>query len=105
VRLFRVQEGAGHRLDEIYDYTRDTWGEAQADLYMQGLFTQFEAIAERRVPWRQIPAEFGVEGFLCRYKSHFIYWKVLGDGAVGIVTILHARMHQIERLQEAFPGD
>jgi hypothetical protein len=27
-----------------------------------------------------------------------------GDGAVGIVTILHERMHQIDRLHEDFGG-
>jgi toxin ParE1/3/4 len=99
---YRVQDGAGHRIDEIYAYTRDAWGEAQAQKYVRGLFDHFEAIAERRFPWRPIPAEFGVDGFVSRYEKHFVYWKLLGDGDVGIVTVLHARMHQIERFQEDF---
>ncbi len=36
-----------------------------------------------------------------------MYWKLLSDGKVGIVTILHERMHQIERLKDdlhARPG-
>ena len=97
---FRVQDGAGHRLDEIYTYTRETWGEAQADHYLRGLFERFEAIAQRRFPWRAVPVEFGVQGYVCRYEKHFIYWKLLDDGAVGIVTILHERMHQIDRFRE-----
>lgn len=101
---FRVQGRAGHRLDEIYRYTRDTWGEAQAETYIRGLFARFEAIAARRFPWRPIPAEFGVDGYVCRYERHFIYWKVLGDGTVGIVTVLHERMHRIERLREDLEG-
>jgi toxin ParE1/3/4 len=101
---FRVQEGAGHRVNEIYAYTRDTWGEAQAERYIRGLFEKFQAIADRRIPWRQIPAEFGVDGYVCRYEKHLIYWKLLEDGAVGIVTILHERMHQIERFREDFGG-
>ncbi|MDR3510542.1 MAG: type II toxin-antitoxin system RelE/ParE family toxin [Caulobacteraceae bacterium] len=96
----KVQEGAAHRLDEIYVYTRDTWGEAQAQRYIRGLFEQFEAIADRRFPWRPIPAQFGVDGYVCRYEKHFIYWKRLGDGGIGIVTVLHERMHQIDRLLE-----
>jgi toxin ParE1/3/4 len=63
------------------------------------LFDRFEAIAARRFPWRAIPAEFGVDGYVCRYEKHFIYWKLLTDGSVGIVTVLHERMHQIERLR------
>ena len=96
---FRVQDGAGHRLDEIYAYTRQKWGEAQAETYIRSLFDKFTAIAARDFAWRPIPAEFGVDGYVCRYKKHFIYWKLLSDGEVGIVTILHERMHQIERLK------
>lgn len=99
---FRVQAAAEHRLDEIYTYTRDIWGEAQADTYIRGLFARFTAIAGRRFPWRPIPAEFEVDGYVCRYEHHLIYWKLLDDGAVGIVTVLHERMHQIERFQEDF---
>ncbi len=101
---FKVQDGAGHRLDQIYTYTRETWGEAQAQSYIRGLFERFEAIAARRFPWRPIPAQFGVDGYDCRYEKHFIYWKLLGDGSVGVVTVLHERMHQIDRLREDAPG-
>jgi hypothetical protein len=31
-----------------------------------------------------------------------IYWKILSNGDIGIVTVLHARMHQIERFREDF---
>ena len=97
---FRVQHSAGHRLDEIYVYTREEWGEAQAERYIRGMFARFEAIAARSFPWRAIPAEFGVSGFMCRYELHYIYWKILAGGTVGIVTILHERMHQIERFRD-----
>ena len=97
---FRVLRAAGHRLDEIYAFTRDRWGTEQAAQYINGLFARFAAIAVREIPWRPIPAEFGVSGFVCRHDQHLIYWKLLADGSVGIVTILHERMHQIERFRE-----
>jgi toxin ParE1/3/4 len=100
----RVSERAGHRLDEIYVYTRDVWGEAQAERYLRGLFARFDAIAARSIPWRAIPAEFGVDGFYCRHEHHYIYWRVLADGAVGIVTILHERMHQLDRFRDDSGG-
>lgn len=100
---FRVQDRAGRRLDEIYSYTRDSWGEAQASRYVRGLFAQFDAIASRKIAWRAIPAEFGVDGFYCRHEHHYIYWRLLSDGAVGIVTILHKRMHQFDRFREDLP--
>jgi toxin ParE1/3/4 len=97
---FRVQRSAGDRLDEIYIYTRDRWGEAQADRYIKGVFTRFQAIVDREFPWRAIPADFGVSGFVCKYEHHYIYWKLLVDGSVGIVTILHEKMHQIDRFKD-----
>jgi toxin ParE1/3/4 len=97
---YRVQRAAGHRLDEIYVYTRDRWGEAQAETYIKGMFARFEAIAAREFPWRAISAEFEVSGFFCKYERHYIYWKIMTDGTVGIVTILHERMHQIERFRD-----
>ena len=97
---FRVEARAVARIDQIYVYTRDRWGDAQAERYLRGLFERFEAITARRFPWRSIPAEFGVDGYVCRYESHFIYWKVLEDGVVGIVTVLHQRMHQMARFQD-----
>ena len=101
---FRVEVGAGHRIDEIYHYTLDTWGEAQANRYIRGLFERFEEIAARRENWRLIPAEFGVDGYFCRYEKHVIYWRLLSDGDVGIATILHERMHRIERLRTELGG-
>ena len=53
---------------------------------------------------RPVPAEFGVDGFFFRYEKHFVYWRYLNNKDVGIVTILHERMHQIERYQDDF-GD
>jgi toxin ParE1/3/4 len=96
----RVQEAASVRLDEIYRYTRDRWGEAQADAYVTGLFDAFAQIETRGVPSRPVPAEFGVEGYFFRYGRHFVYWRRLANGDVGIVTILHDRMHQIDRFKD-----
>jgi toxin ParE1/3/4 len=101
---YRVQEAAGRRIDDIYLYTRESWGEAQAERYIRGLFARFDDIAARRAAWRAIPPEFGVDGFYCRYEHHYIYWRVLSDGAVGIATILHERMHQIDRFRDDAPS-
>jgi len=101
---YRVQQAAGRRIDDIYIYTRETWGEDQAEQYIRGLFARFEDIAARRVAWRDVPRELGVQGFYCRYERHYIYWRVLSDGAIGIVTILHERMHQIDRFRQDSPN-
>lgn len=97
-----VQEAASWRLDEIYRYTRDRWGTHQADRYITGLFEAFDGIATHQTSSRPIPAEFGIEGYFFRYERHFVYWRWLSNGDIGIVTILHERMHQIDRFREDF---
>ena len=102
IPAIRVQERASHRLDDIYRYTRDKWGGEQAETYITGLFDAFDRIANHDTVSKPVPAEFGVEGFFFRYERHFVYWRRLSNGDIGIVTILHERMHQIDRLREDF---
>jgi len=98
--VVRVQVAASHRLDEIYRYTRDRWGTEQADRYIIGLFEAFDQIESHGVVSKPVPAEFGVEGYYFRYERHFVYWRKLSNGDIGVVTILHERMHQIDRFSE-----
>lgn len=98
----RVQEAASWRLDEIYRYTRDRWGTQQADRYITGLFEAIDGIPTHHTPSRPIPAEFGIDGYFFRYERHFVYWRWFSNGDIGIVTILHERMHQIDRFREDF---
>lgn len=98
----RVQESASYRLDEIYRYTRHRWGAQHADRYITGMFEAFDGIATHKTTSRPIPAEFGIDGYFFCYERHFVYWRLLPNGDIGIVTILHERMHQIDRMREDF---
>jgi len=98
----RIQDAAAIRLDDIYRFSRDRWGAEQADRYITGLFEALDRIAEHPGLSRPVPAEFGVEGFFFRYERHFIYWRWLPGGDIGVVTVLHERMHQIDRFREDF---
>ncbi len=98
----RILEAASYRLDEIYRNTRDRWSLEQADRYITGMFAAFDKIESHGVISRPVPAEFDVEGFFFRYERHFVYWRRLSNGDIGIVTILHERMHQIDRFREDF---
>lgn len=97
-----VQEAASLRLDEIYRYTQDRWGAQQAGRYIQDLFDAFDRIASHGVLSKPVPAAFGVDGYFFRYEHHLVYWRRLSNGDIGIVTILHERMHQIDRFREDF---
>ena len=98
----RIQEAASVRLDEIYRYTRDTVGRGAGRNLHHRLVRRLRADRNTRCHSRPVPAEFGVEGYFFRYERHFVYWRQLSNGDIGIVTILHERMHQIDRFKEDF---
>ena len=86
-----------------YTDTRGTGGEQRrADPCITGLFEAVGKIEPRRVMSRTIPAEFGVDGYFFRYQRHCVYWRNLSNGDIGIVTLLHERMHEIDRFHGEF---
>lgn len=97
----RVHEAAALRLDEIYRYTRNRWGAEQADRYITDMFAAFDKIEGHGVATRPIPAEFAIDGFYFRHEHHFVYWRRLSNGDIGIVTILHERMHLLDRFRDS----
>jgi plasmid stabilization system protein ParE len=100
VRKYLLQSAAAARLEDIYRYTIEQFGAAQADRYLDGVFELFEDIAAKRITWQRIPREFGVDGYFARYKSHFVFWKLRSDGQIAIVAVLHQRMDLARRLRE-----
>ena len=96
----RIQDAASLRLDEIFRYTRERWGAQQAERYITELFLAFEKIDTQGVASRPVPAEFGVDGFWFRHAHHVVYWRRLANGDIGIVTILHEKMHQMDRFRD-----
>ncbi|WP_026353858.1 type II toxin-antitoxin system RelE/ParE family toxin [Woodsholea maritima] len=96
----RIQLRASHRLDEIYRHTREHWGDGQAERYITGLFDVFSKIARHEIASKPIPAAFGHDGFYVRYERHVIYWRYLSNADIGIVTILHERMHHMAHFRD-----
>jgi toxin ParE1/3/4 len=98
--MINVQNSASLKIDEIYRYTVKTWGKKQAKAYISGLFESFDNIGNSLVISYPIPADFGINGFYFRYEKHYIYWRYLNSGDIGIVTVLHERMHQIKQFNK-----
>ena len=101
----RIQKKASYQLDDIYRYTRDRWGDEQAVKYIDGMFAAFDEISTNGVLSKPIPAEFGVEVFFFHYGRHLVHSRHLSNGDIGIVTILHERMHRIDRFRDDFGPD
>ena len=99
---FLIGPHANLHIDEIYDYMVRTWGLDQADRYVETLFEYFTEVAANTTRWRDVPAEFEIGGYFGKCERDFVYWKVLTPTRIGIVAILHERMHQIEQIQGLF---
>jgi len=102
----RFYHVADRRLDEIWEYSCTHWGEAQAEKYIEGLFSHLQKAANRAIPWNALPqrlvAPVGVSHgvYMTRYKKHSIFFRELSGGSLGILSILHNAMNIPVRLQE-----
>lgn len=99
---YRIGPHAKAKLVEIYRYTFENFGEAQADKYVKGMYSKFGDIVAGKVHARPIPPEYAASGFFLRYEKHFIYWRNRKDGGVSILAILHVSQMQGDRLKAAF---
>lgn len=84
-------------LQDIWDYTFDTWSEAQADKYHSKLKGACRALADRSVSGRKyelIPASY------LGYKAgrHIIIYRVDSPEEITVVRILHGSMDLERRI-------
>jgi toxin ParE1/3/4 len=102
VNRFTLDKRARAHFEDIYNFTLERWGAAQAESYARELNGVFERIVARTITSRPIPAKLGVQGYFCAHKSHFVYWRYQASGDVSIVAILHQQMHLPDRVRRAF---
>jgi plasmid stabilization system protein ParE len=95
-----VLDAAAYRIKDLYHFGREQWGNARSQAYVAGLLETFERIARGEAQSRPIPAEFDATGYVTRYRSHLIYWLNLDPDTIGIVAVLHERMHQTRRFHD-----
>ena len=103
--VVRVQQAASLRIDEIYQLLRVLpSGDPPKPMPTSLAFSSAnrQDCDRRCCLASEIPVELGVNGYVFRYEKHLVYWKTLDNGDIGIVTVLHERMHQIDRFREDF---
>jgi plasmid stabilization system protein ParE len=91
---------ADRRQDEIWDYTLEKWGEKKAVEYIRGLHNAVSDAAGNPKLWRRLERKGFERVFYIRYGKHFIFFRVLSGGVLGIISILHERMDIPARLKE-----
>ena len=97
---YRFFPAADKRQDEIWEYTLSKWGERKAIEYIRGMHDAVSKAAENPQLW-QTPGRSGFKRvFYIRYEKHFIFFRLLPGGVLGIISILHERMDIPARLRE-----
>ncbi|MBF0263845.1 MAG: type II toxin-antitoxin system RelE/ParE family toxin [Gammaproteobacteria bacterium] len=97
---------ADKQQDGIWHYTFETWGEAQAEKYIRELHQHLDKLTETKMLWHPLPSSFmpvlaqKVPIYFSRYQHHYIFFRELSNGDLGIMSILHESMDMPIRLQE-----
>ncbi len=96
----KIFSDARRRIIQIWNYTDKTWGEKQADQYIRGVYKTIEEAAENRNLWRKVNHKETKGIYFVRYEHHYIFFRELSKGRLGVVSVLHERMDIPNRLKE-----
>jgi toxin ParE1/3/4 len=90
VSRFVLSPRARADIEEIWDYTAERWGVAQAETYIRQIQTAIETVAASPRLARSCD---DVRPGYWRYpaSSHIIFFRLIRDG-IDIARILHRRM-------------
>jgi toxin ParE1/3/4 len=96
----KIYDAAKERLIGVWDYTEQMWGEEQADRYVRGLAEAIHAAVGKRHRWRRLMDEALKGVFFIRFQHHYVFFRELSDGTLGVISVLHEKMDIPARLRE-----
>jgi toxin ParE1/3/4 len=90
VTSYRLAADADADLQNIYWFTHESWGENQAEIYINSLFATFDLLAQRPEMGR-LRTELARDIRSFTHKRHVIYYTNL-NAEIGIARVLHVSM-------------
>lgn len=88
---YRLARRAEIDLQDIWDYTETTWSTNQAEKYLDGLFSCFQAIADGRAKTK--PIDTIRKGYhKAQFVKHNIFFRKSAGHMIDIIRILHVSM-------------
>lgn len=94
---FRLSDRARRDLAEIYAFTFERWGRAQADAYTNKLIDCCAGLGRFNALLRRVPGRPG--RYLRRIGAHLLVVKPVGD-EFHVLAVLHQSMDLGSRLDE-----
>ena len=92
--------------DRIWTDTVARWSEEQAVIYIRGLHAHLQRLSTTPSLWRRLPnnlvtpRDLHIEAYFSRYERHYLFFRPLPSGKIGVMSILHERMDLPARLFE-----
>ena len=96
---YALSNKAVQDLSAIWEYTFETWSEAQADKYYFMLLDSCQELADGKLKAKKYP-EIHIEILGCIVGQHIIFFRRLKKNEIEIARILHSRMDLKNRIQE-----
>lgn len=85
-------------LRDIWQYTVETWGRSQANVYLSKIDQCIQNVARGKADGKQID---GLDRDILLYhcKHHYIFFHIL-DERLTILAVFHERMDLLKRVKE-----
>jgi len=96
----KIHQSTQARLLEIWDYTERTWGAKQADACIRALIAAIAKAQTERHGWRPLRDRTLTGVYFIRHEHHYIFFRELSDGTLGVISILHENMDIPARLRD-----
>lgn len=88
---YRLTRLAEHDLEKIWEYTVYEWSLNQAEKYIDGLLSSFEAIGQGKTTGKSIDqVRKGYKKAL--YGKHYIFFRFSSNNVAEIIRVLHVSM-------------
>ena len=92
---YRYFNTAHSHQNEIWNYILENGGEKQAEKYITKLHKHLEKLSNNKLLWSSLPENLVVPDDLnipidfSHFQHHYIFFRELSDGCIGIMSILH----------------
>ena len=81
-----------NEIKRIWVYTKENWGDRQADRYVTGMYDALQALGKNRMSQRTMPDENLKGVYFFRYEHHYVFFKEVTSKCIGVILILHESM-------------
>jgi toxin ParE1/3/4 len=95
---YKLTNEAVKDLEEIWIYTYQNWSIEQADRYYNLIIDEIEFLSSN--PLSGSSMDYIKEGYkVSKVKSHLVFYKIITNGTIEIIRILHQRMDVKNRMK------